>query len=195
MDVEPFVNQIEEGEEPSSVRAGKSNVRYLIFTYNHNWYFWLLFPCLTELYFLIARLLSQGPCQHASEVIIIISIVLGSIQLTSLFNLWPTGAATGAGDAWGGFTAYFTNVFCMQTMLSISTWATLAFPENITTIILFSYVSLTLNWLFGLFVSHLPIQYILFSIDIFQLLPKIVDSHGNEHEQSYAELVSWFIKS
>ena len=36
MDVEPFVNQIEEGEEPSSVRAGKSNVRYLIFTYNHN---------------------------------------------------------------------------------------------------------------------------------------------------------------
>ena len=139
MDVEPFVNHIEEGEEPSSVRAGKSNVRYLIFTYNHNWYFWLLFPCLTELYFLIARLLSQGPCQHASEVIIIISIVLGSIQLTSLFNLWPTGAATGAGDAWGGFTAYFTNVFCMQTMLSISIWATLAFPANITTIILFSY--------------------------------------------------------
>ena len=47
-----------------------------------------------------------------------------------------------------------------------------------------------LHYIDLLFVSHLPIQYILFSIDIFQLLPKIVDSHGNEHEQSYAELVS-----
>ena len=49
------------------------------------------FPaCLTELYFLIARFLSQGPCQNASEVITIILsilIVLDPLNLTCLFVL------------------------------------------------------------------------------------------------------------
>ena len=65
----------------------------------------------TELYFLIARLLSQGPCQNASEVIIIILIV----SIIWVFLNWLVfcldrvgpGAATGAGDSRGECIAYF----------------------------------------------------------------------------------------
>ena len=50
------------------------------------------FPaCLTELYFLIARFLSQGPCQNASKVTIVILfvlLVLGSLTCLFVLIVW-----------------------------------------------------------------------------------------------------------
>lgn len=105
---------------------------------------------LTELYFLIARLLSQGPCRNASEVIYYHYdwFVDFLIRLNGLVFLsyscrvrMDLGATTGVGDTRGECIAILWPCLCFHIRTSVkgpsvrvrvATWTARAFPSTKT---------------------------------------------------------------